>query len=169
MQGMQLRQWIPLGYVESNWQIVGLKGLTQDGNLAILWQDADTLAIGAWLMNGTTVAGGLPINLYFEPAWRLVGHGGWSAPATIDAPPKIDWGGFFDEGHFLLLSSGVTNRVGILQASFDLTNWVSLTTNTSVNGSLVFEDPNATFFRQRYYRIQLRAGGGAYPPLPGEP
>ena len=42
-----------------------------------------------------------------------------------------------------------------LQASTNLTDWVSLGTNTASGFTLVFEDTAAPTFSQRFYRVRL--------------
>jgi hypothetical protein len=49
--------------------------------------------------------------------------------------------------------SGPAGSNYVLQASIDLTNWVSLSTNTPLSSPFYLTDPGATNFAQRFYRV----------------
>jgi hypothetical protein len=44
----------------------------------------------------------------------------------------------------------------VLEASTNLTDWASLSTNTASGATLVFEDAAGTAFPRRFYRARLR-------------
>ena len=47
---------------------------------------------------------------------------------------------------------GETNKLHILRASPDLTNWIPLVTNTPVNSFFEFLDTNSAGLDRRFYR-----------------
>ena len=49
---------------------------------------------------------------------------------------------------------GISGTNYVFQASTNLSNWISLLTNNSANGSVNFYDSNAANFRTRFYRIR---------------
>jgi len=50
--------------------------------------------------------------------------------------------------------SGLEGRAYILQASSDLKNWISVSTNAVVDGSVHFSDLEAAHLAQRFYRLK---------------
>ncbi len=59
----------------------------------------------------------------------------------------------FSNNVFLMSFLGANGSNYALQASVDLTNWVSLSTNTGAVAPVELEDPGATNFRYRFYRV----------------
>jgi hypothetical protein len=60
---------------------------------------------------------------------------------------------FFDEGGFELQVEGLPNATYVLQTSTNLTDWISIDTNSSGTGTLFFTDPINTNSPQQFYRI----------------
>jgi len=57
------------------------------------------------------------------------------------------------DGSPLITLSGSTNQLYVLQASFDMHSWTSISTNTTDdNGLFTFVDSDAQNYQQRYYR-----------------
>jgi len=75
---------------------------------------------------------------------------------TFVAPPP-----FFDasgsarlaDGRFRLRASGVDGQGFRIDASVDLSNWVTIVTDQIVNGRFEFIDSDATNYQSRFYRI----------------
>jgi hypothetical protein len=60
---------------------------------------------------------------------------------------------YMPNGQFQFLANVEVGRNYELQASTNLTNWKTIVTFTATNSPMVFLDPNATNFLQRYYRL----------------
>ncbi len=57
------------------------------------------------------------------------------------------------DGSAAVTLTGSTNQTYVLQASFDMHSWTSLSTNwTDANGLFTFVDTDATKYPQRFYR-----------------
>ena len=57
------------------------------------------------------------------------------------------------DGSPVITLSGSTNQNYVLQASFDMHNWTSISTNlTDATGLFTFVDSDAQNYPQRYYR-----------------
>jgi uncharacterized repeat protein (TIGR03806 family) len=61
--------------------------------------------------------------------------------------------GTFSNGVFQLQLTAAPNQNYILQASTNLTDWISIGTNTPIASPFYLTDPNATNFSQRFYRV----------------
>jgi hypothetical protein len=61
--------------------------------------------------------------------------------------------GFWANGWFQTQFSGTAGQTYILQASSDLVNWVSISTNAPNASPFLWIDPNAANFPHRYYRV----------------
>jgi hypothetical protein len=59
-------------------------------------------------------------------------------------------------GHFLVTLTGPPASSAVLWASPDLINWSAITTNASFSGSFIFDDPWASAFKQRFYRVSMQ-------------
>jgi uncharacterized repeat protein (TIGR01451 family) len=75
-----------------------------------------------------------------------------SAQATTTVYVPASLGGTFSGGYFQLTVTGQPNAVYVVQASTNLTSWVSLSTNTSATGTFTFIDPTTPAPQQRFYR-----------------
>ncbi len=65
-------------------------------------------------------------------------------------------GHFDNTGAFQLSISGLAGKTYLLQASADLANWITLSTNAPSSSPFVLSDPGATNFPLRFYRaVQL--------------
>jgi hypothetical protein len=57
------------------------------------------------------------------------------------------------DGSMVITLLGSTNQQYVLQASFDMHNWTSVSTNvTDVNGLFTFVDSDAKNYSSRFYR-----------------
>jgi hypothetical protein len=71
-------------------------------------------------------------------------------PIVFDSEP------FFSGGVLQFELSAATNENYVLQASTNLVQWSSISTNTPASAPFFFTDPNATNFTKRYYRVLLQ-------------
>jgi hypothetical protein len=62
----------------------------------------------------------------------------WRWPASVWAVPPTRQGGAY-----------------VIQASTNLVDWFTVETNSPFTGNLIFSDPDATHFHQRFYRCQI--------------
>jgi hypothetical protein len=95
---------------------------------------------------------GIPDNPYKDNS------GSFTATFTISslspAPvPSLEPGGFTTNGTLQLQLSGLAGRSYILQASTNLSNWVSIGTNIPVVTPFYTSDPAAINYLQRFYRL----------------
>ena len=72
------------------------------------------------------------------------------AVTTLSAPATVS--GSFSGGYFQLTVTGQPNTEYVVQASTNLTSWVSLSTNTSTTGTFTFTDTTTPAPQQRFYR-----------------
>lgn len=72
------------------------------------------------------------------------------AKTSVSSPATLS--GFFSDGQFHLTVTGQPNVVYVVQASTNLTSWVSLSTNTSPTGTFTFIDTTTPAPQQRFYR-----------------
>lgn len=102
----------------------------------------------------TTVTGLVEGRTYYFAATTYDNNGDesvFSAEATYTVPvtpPTLDTP-MSTGNQFSFSVSGVTGYQYVVQTSTNLTDWVSLQTNTA---PFTFVDPNAVAFSQRYYR-----------------
>jgi len=77
-----------------------------------------------------------------------------SAPATLllDSPLRLGSLGIGANGLFQLRLSGQSFTNYVLQASTNLTNWLSLATNSAPNGLWEFVDTESSNLGRRFYR-----------------
>jgi hypothetical protein len=68
-------------------------------------------------------------------------------PILLISPPTLS------HGVFQIELSGATNGNYILQASTNLAEWTSLSTNSTTTTPFYITDPNAANFSQRFYRV----------------
>jgi uncharacterized repeat protein (TIGR01451 family) len=69
---------------------------------------------------------------------------------TASAPPSLS--GVFSGGYFQLTVNGQPNALYVIQASTNLTSWVSLSTTSSATGTFTFTDTTTPAPQQRFYR-----------------
>ncbi len=60
---------------------------------------------------------------------------------------------FLSNGVFQTGLSGETGKSYVFQASTNLSDWISLSTNSPATNPFNFTDPDASNFLQRYYRV----------------
>jgi hypothetical protein len=60
--------------------------------------------------------------------------------------------GTFSGGFFQLVVTGQPSVAYVIQASTNLTSWVSLSTNTSATGTFTFIDTTTPAHQLRFYR-----------------
>jgi hypothetical protein len=76
------------------------------------------------------------------------------APSFVTTPGGIQ----FSNGQLKLSLSGLTGQGSVLiEASSNLTQWVSVFTNPPGFGTIQFTDPASTNYRSRYYRVTTPA------------
>jgi hypothetical protein len=61
----------------------------------------------------------------------------------------------FRSNHFGFNLSGISGQSVIIEASTDLLDWLSLSTNALGSGAVYFSDPGSTNFTRRFYRARL--------------
>ncbi len=71
----------------------------------------------------------------------------------IVGPPVFTSANFAQDGTFQLGLSGVPGNNYVLQATTNLVDWVSLSTNSAPTNMLNLVDPNSANFTRRYYRV----------------
>jgi hypothetical protein len=98
--------------------------------------------------------------VYYVPGttgWQA-SFGGWPTAAWYLPQPQILGAGAgltADRSAYQFgIASGTGSQV-IIEASTNLVNWTSLTTNTLVNGTNLFDDGNWAAYPQRFYRVRL--------------
>ena len=67
--------------------------------------------------------------------------------------PSIQPGGFTTNGAIQILVSGLAGQSCILQASTNLSDWISLGTNMPVAAPFYVFDPAAINYSYRFYRV----------------
>jgi hypothetical protein len=105
-----------------------------------------------------TVFSGDNATAYYTP-----GVAGWSSsfagiPATywtLPYPVILSNDGTFgvQNGQYGFTVAWATNVSVVVEASTDLATWQPVQTNTTVNGSFYFNDPYATGFSCRFFRV----------------
>jgi uncharacterized repeat protein (TIGR01451 family) len=75
-----------------------------------------------------------------------------SAQATTTVTVPATLSGSFSGGYFQLTVTGQPNTPYVVQASTNLTSWVSLSTNTSATGTFTFIDTATPAPQLRFYR-----------------
>jgi hypothetical protein len=104
------------------------------------------------LLNLPTNGGPIYVTL-----WTQV-HGQWQTPiqytyTAASPPPVLVAPAPGTNGQFRFTVSGVTpGRTNVVQASLDLSNWTSISTNVAMSNSLQVIDPAAPNFNRRFYR-----------------
>lgn len=146
---------------------------TDDGTR--LWINGQEI-INAWSPQSPTTWSGT-INLqaqqlyaiemdYFQAGGGAVAQLSWSSPSTIAAiipqtqlypslivnPAFLSSSNLFPAGDFQLQLGTVAGQSYVFQASTDLVNWVSLSTNLAPSNITIYLDSNATNFPHRFYR-----------------
>jgi hypothetical protein len=95
---------------------------------------------------------GIPDNPYTDNSGAFVATFTISPLAQVPAP-TIQPDGFTTNGVIRLLVSGFAERTYILQASTNLVDWISLSTNVPVATPFDVLDTGAPNFRDRFYRV----------------
>ncbi len=72
---------------------------------------------------------------------------------TVNPPLRLASAGYNTNRQFQLQVSGVAGVKYVLQASTNLMNWISLSTNVPSSSPFYLVDPNATNFTARFYRV----------------
>jgi hypothetical protein len=95
---------------------------------------------------------GIPDSYYDDNSGSFVATFAIS-PLPQAAVPGIEPGGFTTNGIMPLQLSGLAGWSYILQASTDLSNWISIGTNVPVATPFYMFDPAAANFPYRFYRV----------------
>jgi hypothetical protein len=100
----------PSAPASSNWVLQTLADFDEDGKQDLLWRNATSGALVAWLMNGTTRVNGLPLEpaALADPAWQL------QSAFDIDADGSTDlvWQHQSSGKVVSWLMNGLTRRCG---------------------------------------------------------
>ncbi len=78
----------------------------------------------------------------------------FTVTVTLPAQPSIQPAGFTNN-QFNFLISGVNGPDYFVQASTNLTNWVTIATNNSPTPPFLWTDASTNNFAERYYRVRL--------------
>jgi len=101
-------------------------------------------SVAGSLTNGVNVAGS---EEDLNPA------NNWAQAATTVYPPvPASLSGAISGGYFQLTVNGQPNALYVIQASTNLTSWVSLSTTSSATGTFTFTDTTTPAPQQRFYR-----------------
>lgn len=129
------------------------------GVLSVTGVTTPSASTGVVSLSGSSVSYQPPPNFFGADGFNYFlsdGQGGQSTGAvslTIVRPTITAWQ-MLSNGAFHLEFSGIPNTPYTLQASSNLLNWASLSTNvTSGSGGLSVDDVNTTNLLQRYYRF----------------
>jgi uncharacterized repeat protein (TIGR03806 family) len=109
------------------------------------WRPAIAQAGTTNLLNVQVSDNGTPIQSATQSFFVTVTR---PAKPTLSSPALTN-------GQFKLLVSGDAGPDYTVQASTNLVNWVSVSTNNSPALPFLFTDPSASSFRQRFYRVLL--------------
>lgn len=93
--------------------------------------------------------------------WSLVAPAPGTAsvvvmPATSNAPYIVPSGTGMTANGFKIQLSGLSGSNYVIQASTDLKNWTSVSTNAAPTGSVSYTDAAAMNLPFRYYRAMLQ-------------
>ncbi len=102
--------------------------------------------------NATRLYLGIPDVYYDDNSGSFVATFTISPPAQIPMP-SIQPGGFTTNGAIQILVSGLAGQSCILQASTNLSDWISLGTNMPVAAPFYVFDPAAINYSYRFYRV----------------
>ena len=80
------------------------------------------------------------------------------APASAGVPPSFGNGSAvrLPDGRFGFTTCGELGQTFVIQASTNLVNWASLSTNVVVSGCVDFIDPEAPLIPNRFYRVLVQ-------------
>jgi len=70
-----------------------------------------------------------------------------SAAGELSGQSRVD-------GNVRFQVNGLPARTYVIEASTNLLHWTSISTNTAAGGTINFTDPQASQFRQRFYRLR---------------
>jgi uncharacterized repeat protein (TIGR03806 family) len=143
-------------------------GGTYNGSVTVTLSPPDTNATLYYTLDGTlpTTSSLLYTGPFKLTSSTLVEANAWetglinsvAATATFVVNPSVLFTGSakFTNGAFQLQLTGETNLPYVLQASTNLSTWVTLSTNTPVASPFYLIDPSATNYPRRFYRaVQL--------------
>jgi murein DD-endopeptidase MepM/ murein hydrolase activator NlpD len=112
--------------------------------------------------NDSTVFSGDPAVVYYLPGitgWGSTFDGQPTAPWFLPNPLILNHSASFgvQSGGFGFTISWATNASVVVEAATNLANpvWLPVSTNTLVNGTNYFSDPQWTNYPERFYRLQI--------------
>ncbi|MBZ5640777.1 MAG: FG-GAP-like repeat-containing protein, partial [Acidobacteriia bacterium] len=112
--------WMPREPPTSGWQIQGVGDFNADGNSDVLWRNTTTGQVGAWLMNGSTVA-----SWAWMPTEPL--SSGWQIQAVVDLTG--------DGGSEVVWRNATTGQVGAwLMNGTHVSGWAWMPTEPPSSG-----------------------------------
>jgi len=79
-----------------------------------------------------------------------------TAALYVNAPLQFAKSGTYTNGWLQVQLIGLATSNYIIQASTDLTNWISLTTNNAATGIITFTDTNHVSAGHRFYRAKSK-------------
>ncbi len=150
--------------------IQGSAAYTQAGAIFIVWDEGEggDGPIGMIVLSPQARGGGYHNSIYYTHSslLRTVEEIFGITPLLGDAANAPDLSDLFTQysissaiftadGNFQLNVVGVTpGKTNLLQASADLSTWISISTNVSITNDLTVLDSAATNSPQRYYRFE---------------
>ncbi|HEX9092478.1 MAG TPA: VCBS repeat-containing protein, partial [Coriobacteriia bacterium] len=105
----------PNGLSDTSWQVVALGDLDGDGDTDLLWRNAKTGALGAWLLDGTTQARSVALPAVSFPwgqpqDWEVRGLADFNG----DGKPDIVWRNVYGAHLYVTFLNGTTPVSGTL-------------------------------------------------------
>ncbi len=80
--GAQVQSGVPIGFVDTNWQIVGQRDFNGDGKADLVWSNANG-EVAIWIMNGSAVASSQNFGIIGN-GWSIVGTGDFNGDGVGD-------------------------------------------------------------------------------------
>jgi hypothetical protein len=117
MNGTSYSRGVSLGFVPTQWQIVGTGDFNGKGKTDILWQNPSTGERVIWLMNGTSYSRGVSLGVV-PTQWQIAGTGDFNGDGKTD----ILWQNPSTGGRAIWLMNGTSYSRGV-SLGFVPTQW----------------------------------------------